>query len=151
MASRNTGSGTFFSNPEMVLEVEAGKEYYLELTTRFSAKLNVHSAEMGLKKLRDARLLLPYGKYECEYQKMTEVYSDPVVYQVRHRFSKDSEILSLKLNDDPTEQGTYINVSKSFRGGALRILERPGTIKVVIEQYGYAINCSDQGIFLNEQ
>jgi hypothetical protein len=143
MASRDTGSGTFLSTPAIVLQVEAGKEYYLELTTTFSAKLNQRSEEKGLKNLRGDRLMLPYKRYEVEFANIEEVKADPVYARIPERDPHYNPRRLDQSTKDPVE----------FRGGSIRVTYESGggryRIKLVLEQYGYAMNCSDQGIVLN--
>jgi hypothetical protein len=139
-------AGGFMGTPTTIVNAEPGKEYYLELTTRFSAKLHVHPEEKGLKKIGDDLLVLPYLEYERTFQTMEEVYSDPVVNLARSRYHSDSKMPASSLLIDLAKQGADIDVEGEFKGGTLHITRKLGLSKVVIKQYGFAIDCSDQGM-----
>ncbi len=140
MASKDTGSGTFFSNPEIVLDVESGREYYLELTTRFSAKLNVHTEEKGLKKIQDDLLLLPYERYVRDYERVWQVEADPAFVWVREHYPKDLKKVS-RLKD-LAETNKKFKLNLSFGGGKLSLTGLSEQIRLVVEQHGFAPDCA---------
>lgn len=144
MASKDTGSGAFFSNPEIVLDVESGREYYLELTTRFSAKLNVHTEEKGLKKIQDDLLLLPYERYVRDFERVWQVEADPAFVWIRKHYPKDTQKVShLK---DLVETNKKFKMNLSFEGGTLRLSGVSEQIRLVVEQHGFAPDCADLGV-----
>lgn len=158
MTSKDTGSGTFFSNPAIVLDVEAGKEYYLKLTTTFSAKLKLEPEKDALKSLKDMRRLLAYATYMKQFADSSELMDDPVLRTmltrgvVRLEFRPNLVIVSIAGKSVKYDYlaDRVLSVRALFRGGqvSLQKAAEKGPLSFKVEQMGYAESCADRGVVI---
>lgn len=157
MTSKDTGSGTFFSNPAIVVDVEAGKEYYLKLTTTFSAKLKLEPENDALKSLKDMRRLLPYATYEKQYTNSSEMRGDPVLGTMSIRGVKLIFLPNLVLVTITDKSVKYdysrdgrLSLRALFPGGqvSLQKAAEKGPLSFKVEQMGYVASCADRGVVI---
>src|SRR5207247_1987725 len=79
------GAFPFLSTPAITLDVKAGEEYYLQLSTTFSAKLKPKPAKEALKDLRDKKRSLAYEKYEKQFSDFSALQGDPIFARIKQR------------------------------------------------------------------
>jgi hypothetical protein len=132
----------FFNTPTTTLNAEAGREYFLELLTRFNGSFKEVPENNALKDLKGTRLLLPVKVYEKAYQTEAELRKDPVLAYILERYPKDMEEISAFLSFVGA-QSTRINIGKVFDGGNITITSGQGLGRIDLNyrQAGFALSC----------
>lgn len=145
MPIRNVGAGTFFPNPEIVLEVEAGKEYYLELITTFSAKLKLVPEKKALGKIRDKQRIVPYATYSKQFASLELLEADPVYRVVRERDPVRFGSGVHATMDSGTIQSS-LTWTHVFPWAEVTFSTAEGATSIHVHQSGYAVDCSEEGV-----
>lgn len=78
---------SFFGTPPSDISLEANKSYFLELTTRFSAKFKSLPERDALKKLKKAHEIFPYAHIHREYPDIDSLDKDPALLSVRAKLN----------------------------------------------------------------